>query len=138
MGRFKYTYLEEQLENLAGTRQLFERWMEWHPQEECWFAYINFELRYDQVDKVHTGTPATRPSLLLTLQAIFFSGPPPPPAELLIGMRLGSPGALTLGGMGVKARAIYERLIIDHCEPKHWIKYAKFEIKHHEMDKARR
>ena len=50
--RFKYTYMEEQLTNAAGARQIFERWMEWHPDEECWFAYVNFEMRYGEVDKV--------------------------------------------------------------------------------------
>jgi len=43
---YKYTYMEELLKNIAGARQVFERWMEWQPDEQPWQTYINFELRY--------------------------------------------------------------------------------------------
>lgn len=36
---------------MAGCRQVFERWMEWEPDEQAWHSYINFELRYKEVDK---------------------------------------------------------------------------------------
>uniref|UniRef100_A0A671W5M4 Crooked neck-like protein 1 n=1 Tax=Sparus aurata TaxID=8175 RepID=A0A671W5M4_SPAAU len=49
---YKYTYMEEMLGNVAGCRQVFERWMEWEPEEQAWHSYINFELRYKEVDKV--------------------------------------------------------------------------------------
>lgn len=48
---YKYTYMEEMLGNVAGCRQVFERWMEWEPEEQAWHSYINFELRYKEVDK---------------------------------------------------------------------------------------
>uniref|UniRef100_A0A8C7Z5T2 Crooked neck-like protein 1 n=1 Tax=Oryzias sinensis TaxID=183150 RepID=A0A8C7Z5T2_9TELE len=48
---YKYTYMEEMLGNVAGCRQAFERWMEWEPDEQAWHSYINFELRYKEVDK---------------------------------------------------------------------------------------
>ena len=32
--RYKYTYMEEMLGNIAGCRQVFERWMEWEPEEQ--------------------------------------------------------------------------------------------------------
>uniref|UniRef100_A0A674NEM9 Crooked neck pre-mRNA splicing factor 1 n=1 Tax=Takifugu rubripes TaxID=31033 RepID=A0A674NEM9_TAKRU len=48
---YKYTYMEEMLGNPAGCRQVFERWMEWEPEEQAWHSYINFELRYKEVDK---------------------------------------------------------------------------------------
>uniref|UniRef100_A0A8C4QX75 Crooked neck pre-mRNA splicing factor 1 n=1 Tax=Eptatretus burgeri TaxID=7764 RepID=A0A8C4QX75_EPTBU len=47
---YKYTYMEEMLSNVAGARQVFERWMEWQPDEQAWHSYINFELRYKEVD----------------------------------------------------------------------------------------
>ncbi|CAM9786869.1 unnamed protein product [Lampetra planeri] len=47
---YKYTYMEEMLSNVAGCRQVFERWMEWEPEEQAWHSYINFELRYKEVD----------------------------------------------------------------------------------------
>jgi crooked neck len=52
--------MEEQLTNVAGARQIFERWMEWHPDEECWFAYINFEMRYQEMEKVRLGRGTSR------------------------------------------------------------------------------
>ncbi|KAI9528346.1 Crooked neck-like protein 1 [Dissostichus eleginoides] len=48
---YKYTYMEEMLGNVAGCRQAFERWMEWEPDEQAWHSFINFELRYKEVDK---------------------------------------------------------------------------------------
>uniref|UniRef100_A0A3Q3JGZ9 Pre-mRNA-splicing factor Syf1-like N-terminal HAT-repeats domain-containing protein n=1 Tax=Monopterus albus TaxID=43700 RepID=A0A3Q3JGZ9_MONAL len=51
---YKYTYMEEMLGNVAGCRQVFERWMEWEPEEQAWHSYINFELRYKEVDKART------------------------------------------------------------------------------------
>ncbi|KAK2811019.1 hypothetical protein Q5P01_000291, partial [Channa striata] len=51
---YKYTYMEEMLGNVTGCRQVFERWMEWEPDEQAWHSYINFELRYKEVDKART------------------------------------------------------------------------------------
>uniref|UniRef100_A0AAY4CFJ5 Crooked neck-like protein 1 n=1 Tax=Denticeps clupeoides TaxID=299321 RepID=A0AAY4CFJ5_9TELE len=51
---YKYTYMEEMLGNIAGCRQVFERWMEWEPEEQAWHSYINFELRYKEVEKART------------------------------------------------------------------------------------
>lgn len=34
-----------------GGRQVFERWMEWEPEEQAWHSYINFELRYKELDR---------------------------------------------------------------------------------------
>ena len=34
--RYKYTYMEEMLNNIAGARAVFERWMEWEPDEQPW------------------------------------------------------------------------------------------------------
>lgn len=49
---YKYTYMEEMLGNVAGARQIFERWMEWHPDEQAWHSYIKMELRYGEVANV--------------------------------------------------------------------------------------
>lgn len=48
---YKYTYMEEMLGHIAGARQVFERWMEWEPEEQAWHSYINFELRYKELDR---------------------------------------------------------------------------------------
>ncbi|NWT65678.1 CRNL1 protein, partial [Prunella himalayana] len=50
----QYTYMEEMLGNVAGSRQVFERWMEWQPEEQAWHSYINFELRYKEVDRARS------------------------------------------------------------------------------------
>ena len=41
--------MEEMLGNVPGVRNVFERWMQWEPDEEAWHAYINMELRYKEV-----------------------------------------------------------------------------------------
>ena len=50
----KYTYMEETVENIAGARAIFERWMEWEPEDQYWSTYINFELRYRELDRART------------------------------------------------------------------------------------
>ena len=49
--RYKYTYMEEMLGNIAGARQVFERWMEWEPEEQAWHSYINLELRFKEFER---------------------------------------------------------------------------------------
>ena len=49
---YKYTYMEEILGNVAAARTVFERWMEWQPDEQAWFSYIKMELRYGEVARV--------------------------------------------------------------------------------------
>jgi crooked neck len=41
----KYTYMEEVLGNTDAARVVFERWMQWEPQEQAWLSYANMELR---------------------------------------------------------------------------------------------
>ena len=38
--RYKYIHMEEMLGNVAGARQIFERWMKWEPDHNGWSAYI--------------------------------------------------------------------------------------------------
>ncbi|XP_031271616.1 crooked neck-like protein 1 [Pistacia vera] len=49
--RYKYIHMEEMLGNVAGARQIFERWMNWMPDQQGWLSYIKFELRYNEVDR---------------------------------------------------------------------------------------
>ncbi|KAA3675545.1 crooked neck [Paragonimus westermani] len=71
---YKYTYMEEALGNIAGARQVFERWMEWQPEEQAWHAYINFELRFKELDQAR----------LIFERAVEFFGTDNPQARLLI------------------------------------------------------
>ena len=35
---------------MVNAKQIFERWMEWHPDEQAWHAYIKFLLRYKEIE----------------------------------------------------------------------------------------
>jgi len=48
---YKYVYLEELLQNVPGARQVFERWMQWEPDDKAWQAYIKMEVRYQESDR---------------------------------------------------------------------------------------
>ncbi|GJC99770.1 pre-mRNA-splicing factor CLF1 [Colletotrichum higginsianum] len=48
---YKYVYMEEMLGNVPGTRQVFDRWMQWQPDEAAWSAYIKLEKRYGEYDR---------------------------------------------------------------------------------------
>ncbi|PNY27254.1 Pre-mRNA-splicing factor clf1, partial [Tolypocladium capitatum] len=48
---YKYVYMEEMLGNVPGTRQVFDRWMQWRPDEAAWSAYIKLERRYGEFDR---------------------------------------------------------------------------------------
>lgn len=48
---YKYVFLEELLGNVAGARQVFERWMAWQPDDKAWSAYIKMEVRYSELDR---------------------------------------------------------------------------------------
>jgi crooked neck len=48
---YKYVFLEELLGNVAGARQVFERWMAWEPNDKAWSAYIKLEVRYQELDR---------------------------------------------------------------------------------------
>eukprot|EP01087_Luapelamoeba_hula_P016343 TRINITY_DN5020_c0_g1_i1.p1 TRINITY_DN5020_c0_g1~~TRINITY_DN5020_c0_g1_i1.p1 ORF type:complete len:672 (-),score=128.42 TRINITY_DN5020_c0_g1_i1:24-2039(-) len=47
---YKYIYMEDILGNYAGARMLYERWMEWEPDEQAWNTYIKFELRNGETE----------------------------------------------------------------------------------------
>jgi len=48
---YKYAYMEEMLGNVAGGRQIFERWMNWQPDFNGWNSFIKFEMRHKQIEK---------------------------------------------------------------------------------------
>ena len=48
-----YAYLEELLQNVPGTHQVFERWMQWEPDDKVWQAYIKMEECYNELDRVN-------------------------------------------------------------------------------------
>ena len=46
--------MEEMLGNIAGARQVFERWMQWEPDHQGWRSFINMELRYQETDRARS------------------------------------------------------------------------------------
>ena len=48
---YKYALMEEMLGNVAETRQIFEDWMTWKPQENAWNAFLKFELRNHELER---------------------------------------------------------------------------------------
>ncbi|KAK1757610.1 hypothetical protein QBC47DRAFT_376494 [Echria macrotheca] len=48
---YQYLYVMEMLGDIPGTRQVFDRWMKWEPDEQAWSAYIKLEKRYGEFDR---------------------------------------------------------------------------------------
>lgn len=51
---YKYVYTQEMLDDVSGTREVFERWMSWEPDNAAWSAYIKFEIRYQEYDRARS------------------------------------------------------------------------------------
>ncbi len=102
--------MEEMLGNMAGARQIFERWMQWNPDAAAWNSYIKFEIR---LVAVPFGFCYTMTNFLVTRACTY--------------RHKNHEGA----------RQIYERWLVVHNEATTYLKYAKFEEKHGRKDKAR-
>ncbi|KAK0730617.1 hypothetical protein B0H67DRAFT_639097 [Lasiosphaeris hirsuta] len=48
---YQYLYVVEMLGDIPGTRQVFDRWMKWEPDEQAWSAYVRLEKRYGEYDR---------------------------------------------------------------------------------------
>jgi crooked neck len=46
---YKYVYMEEMVGDLPKTRAVFERWVEWMPDDNGWLSYARFETRCGNV-----------------------------------------------------------------------------------------
>lgn len=99
--RYKFVYMEEKLGNIAGTRQIFERWMTWEPDEQAWNSFIKMELRYGEIERARQIHKRCMSPLLA----------PPPRFFFLYNI----PVLFFLPDVSV------------HPEVKSWLKYAKFE-----------
>ncbi|KAJ8684903.1 hypothetical protein QAD02_020696 [Eretmocerus hayati] len=116
---YKYTYMEEMLGNIAGARQVYERWIEWEPHEQAWKTYINFELRYGELDRtrwIYERFVIAHPSVQHWIKYARFEE--------------------THGFIG-GARVIYERAVAffgdDDIDDHLMIAFAKFEERQHEV-----
>ena len=48
---FKFIYMEEMLGNVTGARAVFDRWVEWEPDDHAWSSYVRLELRANQPER---------------------------------------------------------------------------------------
>ncbi|KAJ4367587.1 NineTeen Complex (NTC) component [Neocucurbitaria cava] len=48
---YKYVYMEETLGNIDGARAVFERWMQWEPEDAAWSSYIKLETRHGEFER---------------------------------------------------------------------------------------
>ncbi|NWR58565.1 CRNL1 protein, partial [Bucorvus abyssinicus] len=136
---YKYTYMEEMLGNVAGSRQVFERWMEWQPEEQAWHSYINFELRYKEVDRAR----AIYERYILFIQApLFFFNMAP-----LVLVHPDVKNWIKYARFEEKhsyfahARKVYERAVEffgeEHMDEHLYVAFAKFEENQKEFERVR-
>lgn len=120
---FKYAYMEEMLGEVQNARVVFQRWMEWQPEEQSWLAFIKFELRYNEVENaraVFENFIKCHPKVTTYIRYAKFE-------EKVNNIQ--------------NARQVYirasEELGEDALDPKLFISFAKFEERCREVERAR-
>jgi len=120
---YKYIHMEEMLGNVAGARQVFERWMDWQPDMQGWLSYVKFELRYNEVDRaraIYERFVACHPRVSAWIKFAKFE---------------------MKNGEVARARAVYERavdLLSDDEEAEVlFVAFAEFEERCKETERAR-
>lgn len=120
---YKYAYMEEMLGNIAGARQIFERWMQWEPEDNAWTSYIKFELRYEEIGRareIYERMVEVIPKITTWMKFAKFEG------------KYGKPD---------QARGVFERAVNElgeyAMEPELMMAFAKFEEKVSEFERAR-
>jgi crooked neck len=48
---YKYVYVEEMVGDMPKCRAVFERWMNWMPDDNAWLSYARFETRVGHLDR---------------------------------------------------------------------------------------
>ena len=48
---YKYVYMEEMVGDLPKCRAVFERWMQWMPDDNAWLSYARFETRSHSMER---------------------------------------------------------------------------------------
>lgn len=120
---YKYTYMEEMLDNVAGARSVFERWMEWQPEEQAWQTYINFELRFKELErarKIYERFVMVHPEIKNWIKYAKFE---------------------ETHGFINGARSVFERAVEfygdDYIDERLYIAFARFEENQREHDRAK-
>jgi crooked neck len=48
---YKYAYVEEMVQDISKCRAVFERWMQWLPDDNAWLSFARFETRCGNVEQ---------------------------------------------------------------------------------------
>jgi crooked neck len=120
---WKYLHTSELLGDVSGTREVFERWMQWEPDPNAWSAYIKFETRYQEWDRART---------------VFerFTAVHPEPENWLKWARWETDHGTTDLVREVFTMAI-ETLGDDFMDERVFIQFARFEVRLKEFERAR-
>ncbi|CAL2265321.1 unnamed protein product [Prunus armeniaca] len=110
--------------NVAGARQIYERWMNWMPDQQGWLSFIKFELRYNEVERA---------------RAIFERFVQCHPK---VGAWIRYAKFEMKNGEAARARNVYERAVEimgdDEEAEQLFVAFAEFEERCKETDRARR
>ena len=116
-------YLNVQSIPLSGSSQVFERWMEWEPEEQAWLSYIKMELRYKEIDRaryIYERFIQTHPEVKNWIRYARFE---------------------EQSGFLSNSRNVFERATEffgeDHMDEKLYVAFARFEEGCREYDRAR-
>mmetsp|Transcript_73375 Transcript_73375/g.132114 ORF Transcript_73375/g.132114 Transcript_73375/m.132114 type:complete len:663 (+) Transcript_73375:106-2094(+) len=118
---YKYAYMEELLGNYAGSRTIFERWMEWEPDDNAWLQFAKFEERVGEIDKgrkIFERYVSCRPTQEAFLRLTKFE---------------------EKNNNSSRARSGFEKaveLLGQELDEKFYIKFAQFEQRQREMERA--
>jgi crooked neck len=120
---WKFLHTLELLGDVVGTREVFNRWMQWEPDASAWSAFVKFEERYHEIDLA---------------RAVFerFTLVHPESGTWLKWARWEQQHGTTDLVREVFAAAI-EALGTDFMDERIFIHFAKFEISLKEYDRAR-
>jgi crooked neck len=118
---YKYSYMEELLGNYAGARTVFQRWMEWEPDDNAWLQYSRFEERCKEIEKARKVMEEyvnCRPTQLAFVRLSKFE---------------------EKHNNVARARSGFEKaieLLSGELDEKFYIKFAQFEQRQKEMERA--
>lgn len=118
---YKYAYMEELLANYAGARTIYERWMEWEPDDNAWLQFVKFEERCKEIEKARRVMERyvnCRPTQQAFIRLCKFE---------------------EKHNNIARARSGFEKgieLLGAELDEKYYIKFAMFEQKQKEMDRA--
>lgn len=120
---YKFAHMEELLGNYAGARTIYDRWMEWEPEDLAWLQYVKFEERCNELERARIVMEKyvnCRPSVDSFIRLCKFEE-----------KNLNVP----------RCRAAYERGIEvlgdDDLDEKFYLRFAQFEERAKEIDRAR-